>query len=56
LQVIARGLPLTYAVEALRAALNGGALADAAIDLMALTGFAVVLFALATRVMRRWVE
>lgn len=56
LQVIARALPLTYAVEALRVALLGGAWTDAALDLLALAGFAIILFALAARVMRRWVE
>ena len=53
LRVIARLLPLTYAVEALRIALNGGAWGVALIDLVALTGFAVVLFALAVRVLAR---
>ena len=56
LQVVARALPLTYAVEALRAALFGGGLAEAALDLLVLAGFAVLLFALAVRVMARWVE
>jgi ABC-2 type transport system permease protein len=56
LQVIARALPLTYAVEALRAALLGGGVTDAALDLLALAGFAIVLFVLAVRVMMRWVE
>jgi len=56
LQVIARVLPLTYAVEALRAALIGGGLADAALDLLALAGFAAVLFALAVRVLAQRVE
>jgi ABC-2 type transport system permease protein len=53
LQVIARLLPLTYSVEALRIAFNGGAWGVALIDLVALTGFAVVLFALAVRVLAR---
>ncbi|MBM3130308.1 MAG: ABC transporter permease [Chloroflexi bacterium] len=56
LQIVARALPLTYAVEVLRAALFGGAWTDAALDLLALAGFAIILFALAARVMRRWVE
>jgi ABC-2 type transport system permease protein len=51
LQVIARALPLTYAVEALRAALAGGSWADIMLDLVALAAFAVVLFALAVRVL-----
>jgi len=53
LQVIARTLPLTYAVEALRLALSGGSLAGAALDLLALASFTVVLFALAVRVLAR---
>jgi ABC-2 type transport system permease protein len=56
LQVVARLLPLTYAVETLRAALIGGGVTDAALDLLALAGFGVVLFVLAVRVMMRWVE
>ncbi|HLE28750.1 MAG TPA: ABC transporter permease [Anaerolineales bacterium] len=53
LQVIARTLPLTYAVEALRLALSGGSLAGAALDLLALASFTVVLFALAVRLLAR---
>ena len=53
LQVIARFLPLTYTVEALRTALNGGALGAGAIDLAALTGFAFGFFVLAVRVLAR---
>ncbi len=53
LQVVARALPLTYLVEALRAALAGGAPADATLDLLALAVFAVVLSALAVRVLAR---
>jgi len=51
LQVVGRALPLTYSVEALRAALAGGSLADATLDLLVLAAFAVVLFALAVRVL-----
>jgi ABC-2 type transport system permease protein len=51
LQVVARLLPLTYAVEVLRAALIGGGLADAALDLVVLIAFAVILFVLAVRVL-----
>jgi len=51
LQVLARCLPLTYAVEALQEALAGRVLGIAALDLLALTGFAVVLFALAARML-----
>jgi ABC-2 type transport system permease protein len=53
LQVIARLLPLTYAVEALRVALLGGSPALAALDLLILAGFAAGLFALAVRVLAR---
>ena len=51
LQAVARLLPLTYSVEALRAALSGEALAAAALDLTVLAAFTIVLFALAVRVM-----
>lgn len=53
LEVAARVLPLTYNVEALRAGLNGGLLKAASLDLAVLGGFAVVLFALAVRVLAR---
>jgi ABC-2 type transport system permease protein len=53
LQVVARALPLTYSVEALRAALSGGSPVRALLDLAALAAFAVVLFALAARVLAR---
>ena len=56
LQVIARLLPLTYTVEALRAALNGGSLQSAWLDLAALTGFTVVLFAPAVYILGRRAE
>jgi len=49
LRVVARGLPLTYAVEALREAMAGSALSVAALDLLALIGFTAVLFILAVR-------
>jgi len=55
LQVVARLLPLTYAVEALRAALYGGPPALAALDLLALAGFAALLFVLAARVLAQLV-
>ena len=51
LQVIARLLPLTYSVEALRTALSGGSWGSAMADLAVLAMFAVVLFALAVRVL-----
>jgi len=50
---VARALPLTYAVEALRAALNGRASVSAALDLGVLVAFAVVLFWLAARTLAR---
>jgi ABC-2 type transport system permease protein len=56
LQVVARLLPLTYSVEALRAALSGGSLATAALDLIVLAVFTVVLFGLAVRLMARRME
>jgi ABC-2 type transport system permease protein len=56
LQVIARLLPLTYTVEALRAALNGGSLQSAWLDLAALAGFTVVLFAPAVYILGRRAE
>lgn len=56
LQVIARCLPLTYSVEALRAALAGGGWSAAALDLGALAGFSVVLFWLAVRTLAKKME
>jgi ABC-2 type transport system permease protein len=56
LQILARFLPLTYAVGALRAALSGGTWATAALDLGALAGFSVVLFWLAVRTLARRME
>jgi ABC-2 type transport system permease protein len=53
LQIVARALPLTYSVEAMRAALSSGSPAQAALDLAMLAAFAVVLFALAARVLAR---
>jgi ABC-type multidrug transport system permease subunit len=53
LQVVARVLPLTYAVEALRAALIGQASVSAALDLSVLAAFTVVLFWLAVRTLAR---
>jgi len=55
LQIVARLLPLTYAVEALAAALFGGPASLAASDLLALAGFAAVLFVLAARMLARHV-
>jgi ABC-2 type transport system permease protein len=51
LQIVARALPLTYSVEALHTALAGGPLLDAALDLLVLVAFAVILFGLAVRVL-----
>jgi ABC-type polysaccharide/polyol phosphate export permease len=56
LQIVARLLPLTYAVEALRVALFGGPPVLAALDLLALTGFAVGLFVLAVKVLAQRVS
>jgi ABC-2 type transport system permease protein len=56
LQVIARVLPLTYAVEALRAALVGGVQVDMALDLLALGLFTVVLFGLAVNRLARLLD
>jgi ABC-2 type transport system permease protein len=53
LQVLARLLPLTYSVEALRAALSGGSWTTAVLDLGALAGFSLVLFLLAVYTMAR---
>ncbi len=53
LQVVARCLPLTYSVEALRAALTGGSWATAALDLGVLAAFSVVLFLLAAYTLAR---
>ena len=49
LQIIARALPLTYSVEAVRVALQGGSLLQAVLDLAVLIVFAVVLYASAVR-------
>ncbi len=51
LQIVARALPLTYSVEALRAALVGSSPANGVLDLAALAAFTAVLFALAVRVL-----
>ena len=53
LQIIARLLPLTYSVEALRTALAGGSLLDGALDLIVLAIFTTVLFSLAVYVLAR---
>jgi ABC-2 type transport system permease protein len=56
LQALARFLPLTYSVEALRTALSGGSWLTAALDLGALAVFSVVLFSLAVFTMARRIE
>jgi len=56
LQVIARLLPLTYSVEALRVALSGGSWAIAAIDLGALAAFSLIFFILAVTTLARHIE
>ncbi len=56
LRVVARLLPLTYAVEALRAALNGRTLSTAMLDLGALLAFAAAFFGLAVRTLARRVD
>jgi ABC-2 type transport system permease protein len=53
LQIVARALPLTYAVEALGAAMRGAGLAAASLDLLVLVGFTAVLLGLAVRVLAR---
>jgi ABC-2 type transport system permease protein len=56
LQVLARFLPLTYSVEALRAALSGGSWATAVLDLGALAAFSAILFGLAVYTLARRIE
>jgi ABC-2 type transport system permease protein len=56
LQILARALPLTYTVEALRAALGIGTAEHAILDLSVLAGFAVILFALAVHILGRRLE
>jgi len=56
LQVVARALPLTYAVEALRTALGGSHFRLAALDLAVLALFSVVLFLLAVRILAQRLE
>jgi ABC-2 type transport system permease protein len=56
LQILARALPLTYTVEALRAALGIGTAEYAILDLSVLAGFAVILFALAVHILGRRLE
>lgn len=51
LQWVARALPLTYSVEAIRHALNGATPTAAAVDLIALAAFAGALFTLSVRLL-----
>jgi ABC-2 type transport system permease protein len=51
LQIVARFLPLTYCVEALRAALGQHTMIQPGLDLMALLAFSVGLFLATTRVL-----
>jgi ABC-2 type transport system permease protein len=53
LRVVARVLPLTYAVEAMRAAMGGEEVSRALLDLLLLGAFALVFFALASRTLAR---
>jgi ABC-2 type transport system permease protein len=53
LQVVARALPLTYAVEALNQWLHGPHLGLVALDWVALAAFSVALFWAATRILKR---
>jgi ABC-2 type transport system permease protein len=56
LQVIARLLPLTYSVEALRMALTGGSWSTVWLDLAALLAFSIGLYYLAVVTLARRVE
>ena len=56
LQIVARVLPLTYAVEALRTALDGGSLAAAGLDMAVLAAFSAVYFVFAVRLLIRHIE
>lgn len=56
LQVLARFLPLTYSVEALRATLLGGTWSSYALDLGALLAFSRVFFSLAVYILIRHIE
>ena len=53
LQVIARIMPLTYAVEMLQVAIAGGEISLAMLDLLVLAVFTTVFFALAVRLLDR---
>jgi ABC-2 type transport system permease protein len=53
LRVVARLLPLTYAVEAMRAAVGGEDMTRAVLDLLVLGAFATVFFVFASRTLAR---
>jgi len=53
LRIVARALPLTYAVEALEVAISDGRIITAVVDLGILTALTAVFFALSTRVLKR---
>jgi ABC-2 type transport system permease protein len=56
LQIVARALPLTYAVEALHAAIAGGALSRGILDLAVLAAFTVLFFGLASWTLARRID
>jgi ABC-2 type transport system permease protein len=53
LRLVARALPLTYAVEAMRAAMGSGETSRALLDLLALAAFTAVFFVLASWTLAR---
>ena len=53
LRIVARALPLTYAVEALEVAISDGRIITAVVDLGILTALTAVFFALSTWVLKR---
>jgi ABC-2 type transport system permease protein len=53
LRLVARALPMTYAVEALQIGLAGGDVGVALLDLLVLAGVAAAFFALAVRILAR---
>jgi ABC-2 type transport system permease protein len=56
LQIVARVLPLTYAVEVIRIALTGFSFNSGLADLAVLAGFTAVLFVLAARILGRQLD
>jgi ABC-2 type transport system permease protein len=56
LQIVAHALPLTYAVEAMRVALEGGSPSTAVLDMAVLAAFTVVFFLLGARVLARRID